>query len=139
MSGLEEELAALSGGPVFKMVFEGYGDHTAPGAGESMFWDVWVLYAREGVDRAEVIELYNQALDVVPAYATSFVHRALQDLSTEEKASEGGAGGSDAATGLEPVTSELDHGLVTAHGKEHAHDQRVAWARRNGEFDDAAR
>jgi len=139
MSGLEEELAALSGGPVFKMVFEGYGDHTAPGAGESMFWDVWVLYAREGVDRAEVIELYNQALDVVPAYATSFVHRALQDLSIEEKASEGGAGGTDAATGLKPVTSELDHGLATAHGKEHAHDQRVAWARRNGEFDDAAR
>jgi hypothetical protein len=26
-------------------VFEAYGDHTAPGAGESMFFDVWVLHA----------------------------------------------------------------------------------------------
>jgi len=46
MSGLEEELVALTEGPVFKRIFEGYGDHYLPGAGESMFWDVWVLYTR---------------------------------------------------------------------------------------------
>jgi len=44
MSQLEDELAGVVEGPLFKTVLEGYGDHTAPGAGESMFWDVWVLH-----------------------------------------------------------------------------------------------
>ncbi len=107
MSRLEHELLALTGGPVFKLVFEGYGDHTAPGAGESMFWDVWVLYGRTRLDRAQLIELYNQALDIVPAYATAFVRQALQDLSPEEKASEGSVGGADTAIKLELMTSGL--------------------------------
>jgi len=88
MSGLEEELAALIGDPIFKMVFEGHGDHTAPGAGESMFWDVWVLYARDGMDEGEVAELYKRALDILPPHSTGFVHQALQDLAGEQQASE---------------------------------------------------
>lgn len=139
MSGLEEELTTLSGGPVFRMVFEGYGDHTAPGAGESMFWDVWVLYTHDGLDKAQVIELYKQTLHIVPAYATAFVHRSLQDLAPEEKASEGGAGRADAATGLEPMIPELDYALATAHAKQHAHDQFVDRLWSNREFADAVR
>jgi hypothetical protein len=83
MSGLEEELAALGSGPLFKMVFEGHGDHTAPGAGESMFWDVWVLYARDGMDSDEVLPMYERALDMVPAYASDFVRTAVRDLAPE--------------------------------------------------------
>ncbi|NIO00430.1 MAG: hypothetical protein GTN93_35010 [Anaerolineae bacterium] len=45
MSQLEDELAGVAGGALIKTVFEGYGDHAAPGAGESMFFDVWVLHA----------------------------------------------------------------------------------------------
>ena len=46
ISQLQDELAAAVEGQVFRTVFKGYGDHTAPGAGESMFWDVWVLHTR---------------------------------------------------------------------------------------------
>lgn len=104
-----------------------------------MFWDVWVLYGRPGLERAQLIELYNQALDIVPAYATAFVHQALQDLSPEEKAPEGSVGGADATIKLELMTSGLHYSLALAHGNEHTHDQRVAWAWGNGEFDDARR
>ncbi len=45
MSQLEDELAGVVEGALLKTVFEGYGDHTAPGAGENMFFDVWVLHA----------------------------------------------------------------------------------------------
>jgi mannosyltransferase len=50
MSRLEEALVALTERPVSKWVFEGYGDPRLPGAGESMFWDVWVLYTGSGPD-----------------------------------------------------------------------------------------
>jgi hypothetical protein len=46
MSKLEDELTAMIEGPLVRTVFEGYGDHYSPGAGESMFWDVWILHTQ---------------------------------------------------------------------------------------------
>ncbi len=137
MSRLEEELTVLSGGPVFRMVFQGHGDHTGPGAGESMFWDVWVLYARPGLDRTQLIGLYEQALDIVPAYATAFVHRALQDLSPEENASEGRVGGADAVVRLERMAPELRHSLASTHERKPLHDQSITGSQRNEELSGA--
>lgn len=89
MSRLEEGIMSANPGPIFKMVFEGYGDHLLPGAGEQMFWDVWVLYVRSGLDNAQLRELYEQALRTVPGYATDYVERALEELAIEEKGFEG--------------------------------------------------
>lgn len=88
MSRLERELVALTGGPVFKLVFQGCGNHHLPGAGEHMFWDLWVLYTRQGLDEAQLTNLYRHALDTVPPYAIDFVEKALHDLSVEGQRSE---------------------------------------------------
>ncbi len=125
MSRLEGELAALTEGQVFKMIFEGRGDHRMPGAGEMMFWDVWVLYVRHDLDNAQLIKLYGQALETVPLYGTAYVHTALGDLLVKESRLGEAIEHYQAAIRLAPLSPEPHYGLALAYQHWGLHDQAV--------------
>lgn len=69
---------------LYKVVFEVDAESASQGVrlnvAPTMYSDLWVLYVREGLGAEELIERYEEALQVVPPSVASSVHTTLGDL-----------------------------------------------------------
>lgn len=89
MKAAEAELRAAT--PLlFKVVFEVDADRAAQGIrlniAPTMYSDLWVIYVRQGLDAEEVVQRYEEALEVVSPTVASSIHSSLGDLYQEQPA-----------------------------------------------------
>jgi len=72
---------------LFKVVFGVDADGASRGIrlsiAPTMYSDLWVLYVRNGIDAVELIERYEQALEVVSPPVAPSIHATLRDLHGE--------------------------------------------------------
>lgn len=89
MNLIEEELRAAT--PLlFKVVFEVDTESASQAIrlsiAPTMYSDLWVLYVRDGLDVEEMIDRYEEALEVVSPTVASSIHTTLGGLLEEREA-----------------------------------------------------
>lgn len=77
-----------------------------------MYKDLWVMYAREGLGPQEVIQLYEEALEVVPSSAVFSIHVGLGDLYRAEGELEQAVVHYEVAIALDPYAPAPHYGLA---------------------------
>ncbi len=90
-----------------------------------MYKDLWVTYVRVGLGPEEVIQLYEEALDVVPSSAASSIHVGLGDRFRAEGELEQALVHYQEAVVLDPSAPEPHYGLARVHEAQGLWNQSV--------------
>lgn len=118
MRAMHDELAEAL--PLFfRVVFE-VDDRTAARGraleiAPVMYNDLWVLYVGEDLQAEEVIQLYEESLEIVPSSAALSVHLALGDLYRSRDELEQAMAHYREAIALDPQAPEAHHGLAVVY------------------------
>jgi len=80
-----------------------------------MYKDLWVLYVKQDLDPREVIQLYEEALEVVPSSAGLSIHVGLGDLYRAEGELEQAVVHYEAAIALDPYAPAPHYGLALVY------------------------
>lgn len=115
MNSIEQDLREAM--PSFyKVVFDVDADTTSRGVrlsiAPTMYGDLWILYVRDGLDSKEVIERYEEAVEVVPPTVASSIHTTLGDLYLEQRELDEAVAHYQQAIILSPMAPEPHRGLA---------------------------
>lgn len=98
----------------------------ALGIAPVMYKDPWVTYVRGGLGPEEVIQLYNEALEVGPSSAAVSIHVGLGDLFRAEGQLEEAVVHYQEAVVLDPSAPEPHYGLACVYEAQGLWDQSVS-------------
>lgn len=90
-----------------------------------MYKDLWVLYVRQDLDPREVMQLYEEALEVVPSSAGLSIHVGLGDLYRAEGELEQAVVHYEAAIALDPYAPAPHYGLALIYDAQGLWEQSV--------------
>ncbi len=133
MRSIDRELTEAA--PLFfKVIFEVDDRSAARGRALKiapvMYDDLWVLYVREELEPQGVIQLYEEALEVVPSSTAFSIHVTLGDLYQAKGRLEQAMVHYQEATILDPCAPEPHYGLALVYEAQGLWEQSISeWQR----------
>ncbi len=118
----------------FKVVFEVDDRSAARGRAlkiaPAMYDDLWLLYVKEELEPQGVLQLYEEALEIVPSSTAFFIHVTLGDLYRAEGELKQATVHYQEATILDPCAPEPHYGLALVYQSQGLWEQYMSeWQR----------